>query len=160
MRRMIGWLAVLRRIAPASCCAHRPRAVHTKRRRCRVYAVCARGSWLASAPWKRRGSSRGVIHTHDVYGVAALCTLPSAGKIVFLRPFKGRKKAQTVWDAVWIDAASECFPCVRQQRQRRLRRRLRRRRHPGHPRPLSSSPPHCQTAPPHAISISPSCVQP
>jgi hypothetical protein len=28
------------------------------------------------------------------------------GKIVFLRPFKGKKKAQTVWDAVWIDAAT------------------------------------------------------
>lgn len=33
---------------------------------------------------------------------------PAAGKIVFLRPFKGKKKAQTVWDAVWIDAASKC----------------------------------------------------
>lgn len=32
---------------------------------------------------------------------------PTAGKIVFLRPFKGRRKNQTVWDAVWIDAASE-----------------------------------------------------
>jgi hypothetical protein len=25
-----------------------------------------------------------------------------------MRPFKGKKKKQTVWDAVWIDAASEC----------------------------------------------------
>ena len=31
-----------------------------------------------------------------------------AGKLVFMRPFKGKQKQQTVWDAVWIDAASEC----------------------------------------------------
>ena len=61
--------------------------------------------------------------------VAALRTLPAAGKIVFLRPFKGRKKAQTVWDAVWIDAASECFLLfTRQQRRRRQRRQRQQRR--------------------------------
>ncbi|KAI3429289.1 hypothetical protein D9Q98_005385 [Chlorella vulgaris] len=28
------------------------------------------------------------------------------GRLVFLRPFKGKRKQQTVWDAVWIDAAT------------------------------------------------------
>ncbi|KAL4447467.1 hypothetical protein ABPG75_004686, partial [Micractinium tetrahymenae] len=28
------------------------------------------------------------------------------GKLVFLRPFKGRAKGQTVWDAVWIEAST------------------------------------------------------
>jgi len=37
--------------------------------------------------------------------------LPRPGKLVFLRPFKGKKKQQTVWDAVWIDAASERAAC-------------------------------------------------
>ncbi len=27
------------------------------------------------------------------------------GRLVFLRPFKGKKAKQTVWDAVWIEAA-------------------------------------------------------
>lgn len=34
-----------------------------------------------------------------------------AGKLVFFRPFKGKRKQQTVWDAVWIDAAGEQQRC-------------------------------------------------
>lgn len=26
------------------------------------------------------------------------------GRLVFLRPFKGKGPQQTVWDAVWVDA--------------------------------------------------------
>ena len=28
------------------------------------------------------------------------------GRLLYLRPFKGRRANQTVWDAVWIDAAA------------------------------------------------------
>lgn len=41
--------------------------------------------------------------------VASARPLP-AGKLIFLRPFKGRRAGQTVWDAVWIEASSECAP--------------------------------------------------
>jgi len=48
------------------------------------------------------------LHSRMLTSAPDYCNLAlRAGKIVFLRPFKGKKRAQTVWDAVWIDAASE-----------------------------------------------------
>ncbi len=32
------------------------------------------------------------------------------GRLVFLRPFKGAKAKQTVWDAVWVDAPGGWVP--------------------------------------------------